>query len=265
MVEGLYVYCILELPADFEIDLLGVDKSHKPYIINCAEVGVLVSQISLLDFSQKELSKKSKNLEWLREKVGRHEEIIEKAMDWTTVIPISFGTIFKHQIKLREAVKQILPEIKKSLNKVKNHREWSLKLYCDFEELRSYIVDSNSQIQELKWRLDNVNEEQNCFLEKRLQEEVSKKTDQEAEELTDYIYNQLAEIASRAQMNELVDMQTGALSKPMLLNSVYLVDKSKASDFLLRLKKLRVFYFNLGFHFYHSGPWPPYSFSKLKL
>ncbi|SJZ74839.1 GvpL/GvpF family gas vesicle protein [Selenihalanaerobacter shriftii] len=264
MSDGLYLYCILNSPKEFKINLLGIDGLHQPYVIPYQEVGILVSKISLNDFSQRELERKIRNLEWLYEKANRHEMIVEEAMEWTSVIPIIFGTIFEEETTLKKSIHRSLPEIKKTFKVIKGHEEWGLKLYCDFLELRDNLVNLSSEVKKIEERLHNSNEETANFLKRRLEMELDNRLEDKALEVMEEIYESLATIATKSQLNELLEVEIIDDDKPMILNSVYLVKKDDLSSFIFRLKELEDKYSGFGFYFYYSGPWPPYNFSHLE-
>lgn len=265
MDEGFYLYCIIDSSEEFEIDLTGVDKLHQPYIIPYQEVGALVSKVSLNDYNQRELERKVRDLEWLQDKADRHETIIEQAMKISTVIPITFGTIFEEESELKKAIQYTLSQIRQIFKIIEGHEEWGLKLYCNFSQLRKTISGLSFEIKELETRLKNSSEENSNFLEKRLEKELDKKVEKKASDIANKVYEQLAQLATKSHSNELLDLQLPNVSKIMVLNSVYLINEDKLYGFLLKLKELKNKYSNFGFYFYHSGPWPPYNFSNLEI
>ncbi|SDC65912.1 MULTISPECIES: GvpL/GvpF family gas vesicle protein [unclassified Candidatus Frackibacter] len=265
MNKGLYLYCILDSPEKVKIDLLGIDNIHKPYVMSYQGVGVLVSEVSLIDFGQKELERKVRDLDWLHDKANRHEILIEQAMELTTVIPITFGTVFESKIELKELLKESIPKIKELFAIVKGHEEWGLKLYCDFSQLRRTISGLHDGIKELKRCLENSEEGMEQFLERRLEMELDKEVKNKAFSVADEVYEKLSSIATKSHLNELLDIEITGISKPMVLNSVYLINKQYVANFLLKLKEFEDKYSEFGFYFYYSGPWPPYNFSSLEL
>ena len=265
MSKALYLYCIVDSPEEFKIDLLGIDNEHQPYIISFHDVGVLVSQVYLKEYGQEELERKVRDLEWLQKKADRHEAVIERVMETNTVIPVTFGTIFKKVDKLKAVVTESLSEVREIFKLVEGHEEWGLKLYCDFSQLEDNISELSPEIKELEEKLEDSDEGTAYFLKRRLEIELDKELEDRAFEVADKVYKQLSALATEFHLNEILDLEISEVSKPMLLNSVYLVNKEKLADFLLKLKELEKKYYDFGFYFYYSGPWPPYNFSKFKL
>ncbi|MBM7623906.1 GvpL/GvpF family gas vesicle protein [Sporohalobacter salinus] len=265
MEKGIYLYCVLNTTEELDIDILGIDNEHRPYVIPCGQVGVLVSEILMSEFGQRELAKKVQDLSWLQRKAKRHEKVIEKAMNQTSVIPLTFGIIFKKEIRLKENIRQVLPEIRETFESIKDHEEWGLKLYCDFMQFRDSMPQLSNGVREIKNRLKKSQGETKNFLEQRLEQELDNTMGNKAFSITDKIYEELSTIAAQSQFNKTDDLAVDVFSKPMLFNSVHLVHRNKSSDLLLKLKELEVSYSDLGFYFYYSGPWPPYNFSYLDL
>lgn len=265
MEKGLYLYCVLNSTEELDINLLGIDNKHEPYIIPCQEVGVLVSEVLLSEFGQQELAEKVQDLAWLQRKAKRHERVIEEAMNKTSVIPLTFGVIFKKEIRLKETIRRTLHKIKGTFEMIKDCEEWGLKLYCDFLQLRASISNISSEVREIEYRLEENQGVGMEFLKQRLDQELDNKVKKEAFRIADKVYKELSAIAAQAQLNKIEDLEVDGFSKPMLLNSVYLVEQDKSADLLLKLKELEVKYSDLGFYFYYSGPWPPYNFAYLEL
>ncbi|ADL11627.1 GvpL/GvpF family gas vesicle protein [Acetohalobium arabaticum] len=265
MEKGFYLYCVLNSTEELDINILGIDNKHEPYIISCQEVGILVSEVMLSEFGQQELAEKVQDLAWLQRKAKRHEQVIEEVMSKTSVIPLTFGVIFKKEIRLKEAISQSLPEIKETFEVINGCEEWGLKLYCDFLQLRDSMSKISPEVKEIESRLEKSQGASMEFLEQRLEQELDNKVKKEAFRIADEIYEELSTIAVQDQLNKIEDLEIDGFSKPMLLNSVYLIGKDRSSDLLIKLKELEVNYSDLGFYFYYSGPWPPYNFSYLEL
>jgi len=105
-VQGLYLYGIREsLDRPFPLAAKGIDGKQEVFTIACQGLEAVVSKVSLEEFDSRTIQiKAQEDLNWIKEKAFAHERVVEEAMrkkdKILSLIPMSFGIIFKERARL---------------------------------------------------------------------------------------------------------------------------------------------------------------------
>ena len=121
--RGKYVYCIIEAadPLRFGPIGIGADPSDV-YTVHYKNLAAVVSDAPL------------EVLDSTRENVLAHERVNETVMREHTVIPMSFGTIFKTREDIVELLRSAADAFGDVLNKMQNKLEFGLKVLWDRDQ-----------------------------------------------------------------------------------------------------------------------------------
>lgn len=79
--------------------------------------------------------------------------------------------------------------------------------------------------------------------------------------VTEMIFQELGKDVYEARLNKTLPQKLTGKKKEMVLNTVYLVEQEKVSDFCKQGKILMEKYAGMGLDLEVSGPWPPYNFT----
>ena len=88
------VYCYGIVEEQPDLDLQGFE-SQKVYYISFKDIHAVVSDVSEEHFSQEAIDKQVKDMKWLAINAQIHEDVVDAMMEKTTIIPMTFCTIFK--------------------------------------------------------------------------------------------------------------------------------------------------------------------------
>ncbi|MDD2714914.1 MAG: GvpL/GvpF family gas vesicle protein [Candidatus Wallbacteria bacterium] len=266
--EGLYVYCIREKSGEAaEISGSGIGGSEDVKIISHRDLEVAVSRVSLEQFGPEIRTKALENLAWIKEKAVAHEMIIEAAMNCNgkllNLIPMKFGTIFKEEAGLKEALDQDYPLIKKVLEITRGKQEWSVKAYLkDRKKFEQLIRKNNETIREAEKNMADLPEGTAFFMEEELNQAVSEVLDQELTRIAESLYENLKkQIPQIVKINVLGKELTGR-REPMVLNSACLIPEADVEIFKKDLRRLNREIQADGIYLESSGPWPAYNFTN---
>ena len=101
---GIYLYCLARpecLPAvkgPAEQDLRGVDERYPVGALEEAGVVAVIGDVDSGEFCDQNMQK----LPWVAPRAFRHEEVVERIMGASPVLPVKFGTIFRSRTSLKE-------------------------------------------------------------------------------------------------------------------------------------------------------------------
>ena len=137
--RGKYVYCIIEAaePLRFGPVGIGADPSEV-YTVHYKNLGAVVSDAPL------------EVLDSTRENVLAHERVNETVMREHTVIPMSFGTVFKTREDIIELLRSAAEAFGDVLNKMQNKLEFGLKVLWDRDQAVREVESEDEDISRLK-------------------------------------------------------------------------------------------------------------------
>src|ERR671927_1273387 len=137
--EGKYVYCIIrqEKPRDFGTIGIG-NGANRVYTVHYRDLAAVVSDTPIVIYDP------------TRENVLAHEFVNETVMREHTVIPMSFGTVFRSEEDVGELLRSTYQAFSDVLDKMRDKIEFGLKVLWDREKVIARLERSNDEIHRLK-------------------------------------------------------------------------------------------------------------------
>lgn len=265
MDKGFYLYCVRS-KNDRKFSAKGIGGG-KISVIPYQNLETIVSEVSLTEFGSKGIQKKAKeDLGWIKEKAQIHEQVIEEAMkkggEIIPVIPMKFGTIFKTKENLLKTFEKHYSNFKKTLEDLTGKQEWAVKVYViDKEKFAEEIKRKDEEVKKLKEGAASEPEGVKYFLEKRIDEEVSKKISEKLDIYIKDIFQIFYHFSVKEPViNKLLPEELTGKGREMISNVSYLVQKERLDEFQKTVKRLHDYYSSKGLWIEYTGPWPPYNF-----
>jgi hypothetical protein len=246
----------------------GIDGKGEVFTLAYHELEVVVSKVSLEEFSSEEIQKKAQeDLSWIKEKAIIHEKIIEGAMrrddKVLSLIPMRFGIIFKEVEKLEKTLNEDYFRIKEVLDRIKDKQEWSVKVYLkDRKKIEQMIKEKSEVIKEKEKEIASLSEGMTFFMEEELKDVISKEMDKELNNIAEDLFESLSKQAVASVKSKILDKELTGRREPMVLNSAYLIPGEKIENFKKEAEGLNREIQAKGFYLEYSGPWPVYNFSS---
>src|SRR5581483_3432247 len=137
--RGKYVYCIIRSsePLRFGRIGMGVDPGEV-HTVHYRDIGAVVSDTP------------TEQLDATRENVLAHERVNETVMRRFTVIPMSFGTVFKTSEDIVELLRGAYEAFSDVLQKMQNKLEFGLKVLWDRDVIIREIEREDEDVRRLK-------------------------------------------------------------------------------------------------------------------
>src|SRR5581483_4318851 len=243
--EGKYVYCIIEEASPRSFGKLGIGgRGDEVYTIHHGNLAAVVSDTPLVVYDPN------------RENALRHEQVNEAVMSDYTVIPMSFGTVFKRADDVIAFLKGTSDALMDVLQKMRDKIELGLKVNWDREAIIREIEEENEEISRLKAEINRTSSSTyfaRMQLGRLVEQALTNKSDQFVAEVYDHLRD--TAVASRAGK---------PIGDKMILNSAFLVERAKADEFDKKVQDIaRKYEGKLTFRY--TGPWPPYNFVNIRL
>jgi hypothetical protein len=243
---GKYVYCIAETDQPLDLGLMGIGAGDNPvYTVHHGDLAAVVSDTPLRLYDP------------TRENVLAHELVNEAVMREHTVIPMSFGTIFRTDADVVELLRSTGTAFSEVLTTIRGKFELGLKVVWDRDKVVAELEDQDEAVRGLKKEISNTATESTYFARVQLGRLVEAGLEARANELVNTIYGDLRPLSVATRGNKLI-------GDNMILNAAFLVERTREEEFDAAVKALSRRYVQL-LSFKYTGPWPPYNFVNIKL
>jgi hypothetical protein len=244
--EGKYVYCIIKSPRPREFGQIGIGEgTNSVYTVHFGGLAAVVSDTPIRIYDP------------TRENVLAHEFVNETVMREYTVIPMSFGTLFRTEEDIVELLKSTYQAFDDVLEKMKDKIEFGLKVLWDRERVISSIEAQNEEIRRLRDEINRNAQSSTYFARMQLGRLVETALEEAGNTYVRDIHETLKPAAVASRSNK-------PIGDRMILNAAFLVDRDRERAFDEAVKEISLAYEDL-LTFKYTGPWPPYNFVNIKL
>jgi Mg2+ and Co2+ transporter CorA len=244
--EGKYVYCIIKSDEDRQFGPIGIGgEDNMVYTVHFRDLAAVVSDTPIRIYDP------------TRENVLAHELVNETVMREHTVIPMSFGTIFRTKDDIVELLKSTYRAFDDVLDKMRDKIEFGLKVLWDRDRVVARLEEEDEEIRRLKQEITSNEQSSTYFARMQLGRLVEAALETAAHDYVLDIHQSLKPFAIASRSNK-------PIGDRMILNGAYLVERNREQEFDEAVKALSRKYEDV-LSFKYTGPWPPYNFVHIKL
>jgi hypothetical protein len=244
--EGRYVYGVIEAREQISFGKIGIGGiGESVYTVHQGDVAAVVSKTPVFIFDP------------TRENALAHEHVIETVMKANTIIPMSFGTVFRTDDDIREVLKSIYPSLKDVLKQMANKLEFGLKVTWDRDRIVEELKRENEEIHRFQHELTRKHLQSTYFARMQLGRMIDKALAERAAEVVREIYDGLRAVCVASRDNKVI-------GDKMIMNAAFLIQKDKESEFDAAVNAVAQ-KFGDRLNFKYTGPWPPYNFVNIRL
>ncbi|MGA7616511.1 MAG: GvpL/GvpF family gas vesicle protein [Thermoanaerobaculia bacterium] len=241
--QGKYVYCIIKTDQPLSFGNLGIGgRGDDVFTVHHKGFAAVVSNCPLVVFDP------------TRDNALAHEHVNEVVMKDFTVLPMSFGTVFRTEDDIRAFLAGTYDALVEVLEKMEGKIEFGLKVNWNRDLVIREIENENDEIQRLK---ADQNASQSYFARMQLGRLVETALQEKSDRYVTEIYETLRGAAIASRSNK-------PIGEKMILNAAFLVDRDKTRLFDEQVSEIARKYENR-LTFLYTGPWPPYNFVNIRL
>ena len=242
--RGKYVYCIIQSGDPFRFGPIGIGADPSDvYTVHYKNLGAVVSDAPL------------EVLDSTRENVLAHERVNETVMREHTVIPMSFGTIFKTREDIVELLRSAAEAFGDVLNKMQNKLEFGLKVLWDRDQAVREVENEDEDISRLKKEISGQ-KGPTYFARMQYGRLIDSALQSRSERYVADILEQLREVSVASRINK-------PIGDKMIMNAAFLISRDQETAFDAKVKSIAGRFDKLTFKY--TGPWPPYNFVNIRL
>ncbi len=242
--RGKYVYCVVRADDTLSFGPIGIGvEPSEVHTVNYKDIAAVVSDTPIELY------------EPTRQNVLTHERVNETVMHEHTVIPMSFGTVFKTTGDIHELLRSAYDAFKDVLVKMEDKLEFGLKVLWDREAILREIEKENEDILKLKKEIA-LQRGSTYFARMQYGRLIDAALQERSERHVAEILGELRGVSVASRSNR-------PIGDKMILNAAFLIQRDKTAEFDGRVQHIAARHENLTFKY--TGPWPPYNFVNIRL
>jgi len=242
--EGKYVYCVIKSERPLSFGLLGIGpEPSEVHTVHYRDIAAIVSNTPMVV------------LDPTRDNVLAHQRVNETVMQDHTVIPMSYGTVFKTDDDIMELLRSAYDAFTDVLNKMQDKFEFGLKVLWDRDQIIHEIESEDEDIRRLKGEI-STQKGSTYFARMQYGRLIDAALQAKSERYVTEIFEALRNVSVASRSNK-------PIGDRMIMNAAFLVARSLEQAFDARVKDIGQRYERLTFKF--TGPWPPYNFVNIRL
>lgn len=242
--EGKYVYCIIKSDRPLSFGPLGIgSEPAEVHTVNYRDLAAVVSNTPMVVQDP------------TRENVLGHQRVNETVMREHTVIPMSFGTVFKTGDDIVELLRSAYDAFIDVLNKMEDKFEFGLKVLWDRDTMIRDIEKDDEDIRRLKSEISSQ-KGSTYFARMQYGRLIDQALQSRSERYVAEIFDALRDVSVASRSNK-------PIGDRMIMNAAFLVARDREADFDARVKVIGMRHEKLTFKY--TGPWPPYNFVNIRL
>jgi len=242
---GKYIYCVIESKDERDFGPMGIGDGSRVYTVPYRNLAAVISDTPIRIYDP------------TRENILAHELVNETVMREHTVIPVSFGTIFRTNEDIIELLRSTYHAFDDVLQKMKNKIEFGLKVLWDRDRVVQRIEESDDEIRRLKEEITGNAQSSTYFARMQLGRLIEAGLEYAAFQYMTDIHDSLRPAAVASRTNK-------PIGDRMIMNAAYLVERDGERQFDEAVGALSRKYEDV-LSFKYTGPWPPYNFVNIKL
>jgi hypothetical protein len=240
------VYCIICTDTPRNFGAIGIGgRGDEVHTVHHREFAAVVSNCPLIVFDP------------TKENALAHEHVNEVVMKDYTVLPMSFGTVFRTEDDIRAFLRGTYDALYEVLQKMEGKIEFGLKVNWDKDAIIRELESENEEIRRLKDDIAASQGTSTYFSRMQLGRVVESALQAKADSYVTEIYQGLRSAAVASRSNK-------PIGDRMIMNAAFLVDRDKTRAFDEQISDIARKYENK-LSFLYTGPWPPYNFVNIRL
>ncbi|WP_165822555.1 GvpL/GvpF family gas vesicle protein [Paenibacillus montanisoli] len=228
--------------------------------------GDIIAVLEAVDpqvFSQQSIQRYVEDPNWVKEKAVGHHNVLAMLQQRHTVIPLKFCTIYESEQSLEAMLIRHYDEITDLFAALRGKEEWSLKVYCDKEELKTHVMQSSLELAKLSADLSGLSPGKQFLMKKQLNASLERETENAMKRICLEAHESLSSSTLQQIEKKVWERKVTGRKEEMIWNSMYLTDRQRVDSFLQLVKQFGEEFQAFGLTFEATGPWPVYHFARI--
>src|SRR5918912_4447576 len=188
---GKYVYCIIRQDKPRDFGAIGIGNgANRVYTVHYRDLAAVVSDTPIVIYDP------------TRENVLAHEFVNETVMREHTVIPMSFGTVFRSEDDVTELLRSTYQAFSDVLDKMQDKIEFGLKVLWDRDKVVAGLEQENEEIRRLKDEISRHSASSTYFARMQLGRLIDAALEEVGQRYVTDIHDQIKPVAVASRSNK---------------------------------------------------------------
>ena len=241
---GSYVYCIVGSAARLRFGALGIgDAPADVRTVHFRDLAAIVSATPLVVHDP------------TRANILAHQRVNDAALQRHTVLPMSFGAVFRSDADVVELLRSAYDAFTAALRDMQGKVELGLKVLWDRDRIVREIELEEEDLGRLKQAIQSPRRSA-YFARMQYSRLMDSALQRRSDQYVEDIGRRLREVSVDARVNK-------PIGDRMIMNAAFLVERTGDAAFEARLRALGGRHDALTFTC--TGPWPPWNFVNIRL
>lgn len=243
--EGRYVYGVIAAGEGVAAKSNLGAAGEKVYTVEYRDLAAVVSRTPVFIFDP------------TRDNALAHEHVIESVMKSHTILPMSFGTVFRTDEDVREVLRSIYPSLQGVLQQMTGKLEFGLKATWDRDRIIEELKRDHDEIRRFHQELTRKGLQSTYFARMQLGRMIDKA-------LADLAAGYVRTIHGGLRPFSVASREGKPIGDKMILNAAFLIEREREAEFEAGVHRV-AYSFGDRLNFKCTGPWPPYNFVNIRL
>jgi len=258
--KAIYLYCVTQTDKHDAPSIMGIDADTPVCLEHLENFVAVYNIIPLNTFVGASAEENMKNIDWIGPRAIRHEKVIVRMMQESSVYPARFATLFSSLDNLRETLNLKSALISNFLDQTQNKCEYSLKGFINRKQVLEFLI--KTEFKEQKKQLDALSPGKKYLAQHQFNKKVETGINKWINKTCGTFLDHLTEKNPEFTPRDLFKEKTEKHDLEMMFNFAFLIHNDSESDFLQEIAQAEETFSQTGISVFVSGPWAPYSFCK---
>lgn len=252
-----YLYGFVPADASSPPGLVGIGGSSVT-LLDLADVNAVISPVPADVYDPARIDERIQDLKWVSEQGVAHEAVVAWFVDNSEILPVSLFTMYSSTQALQDAAAPRAPELAAEIERLRNKREWDVKISFNESEVERHANTLSERIAEIDRELAQATPGKRYLLEKRRNDLLKTETRRAAQSLADSAYETLR---SSSVADRTLPIPRGGGALPVILHAALLVNRDAQPALMQAFEREGRRLQEVGVELTYSGPWAPYRFT----
>lgn len=257
MSEFVYLYGFVPSDASAPNNVVGIANAPVR-LVPVGPVQAAISEVPADEFDPRRIEARMQDLSWVAQQGAAHETVVAWFVDHAEILPVPLFTMYSNAHALKDAAGTNAAHYESELVRLRNKREWDVKISYDERELEKHAAQLSPVIAELQQQADAASPGKRYLLQKKRNDLL--KSESRAAALR--VARQTLEAVSDYCIEQRVlPIPRTADDLPVVAYSALLVERQSEVELVQALEEAATQLKALGMAVAFSGPWAAYRFT----
>lgn len=257
MSDFIYLYGFVPADASAPSAVKGI-ADRAVVLVDVGPVKAVTSTVPAAAYDPARIEERLQDLGWVAEQGVAHESVVAWFVDNTQILPAALFTLYSSADALKDAVAARTALLSSELERLKNKREWDLKISFNEQEVAKHAGALSPRVAEVEQEIAAATPGKRYLLEKRRNDLLKNESRSAANMLAE---EALAAARAHSAAVTVLPLPRTAEELPVIMHAAVLVEREKEPGLMNALNEQQRRLESFGVTLRFSGPWAPYRFT----